>query len=218
MKTKPCFSVAALVLAALVCSAAPAESVVLTFNNRAAWELAIGQPVSFFEDFSGFGVDTEFRSGAVDVGPFSLEEVGGDDFRNLIDVAPFQFGDNNGTTHASMFTNFGVTSVLMTLDSPLTAWGANFFSIDAEGLTLNFLGLGDSADVPSGTGFFGVIASGAFNGISFESRTEISGGTGEGFGLDDVAGGTVTVPEPTTLVLIGAAFLGLGLQRRRLSR
>ena len=54
----------------------------------------------------------------MNVGPFSLQQVGLDPvnglFQNFIDVPPFQFADHDGNTNAAIFTKYGVTTVNLT--------------------------------------------------------------------------------------------------------
>ena len=45
------------------------------FTDRAAWETAVGGP-DWLVDFEGFAVDTSFQISPVDLGPFSLVQVG----------------------------------------------------------------------------------------------------------------------------------------------
>ena len=210
------WKVVSCLVATLVMGASHANAAVLSFNNLAGWQAAAGAE-SWVVDFSAFAVDTQFRTAAVDAGPFSLDEIGGDDFRNLIDVSPYQFSDNPGTTHASMFTNFGGTTVNMQFDSPVQAWGADFYAIDGEllDLVLNFVGGGTAIiNVPGGSGFTGFTSDTAVASITFQSRNNAPGPGGEGFPLDNVRG--VTVPEPATLLLFATA--GGALVRRMRQR
>ncbi len=216
-----------LVIAALATGTAAflarAQAQVSVFTSRPAWEAATaGSPGVFFEDFEGFAVDTPFRTATVDVGPFTLRQAGSGALRNFIDVPAFEFPDNNGTKHASLFTNSGGTTVDMTFAAPLLGWGADFFgTATGELLDLDLvLETGEvlaAVPVSLDTGFFGFVTSPAhtIGRVAFRSRTDIPGPIGEGFGLDNVAG--ALIPEPGSLTLLGAGALALvsyGWRRR----
>ena len=125
----------------------------------------------------------EFRSGPVDAGPFSLQQIGSGSFRNLIDVFPFVYS-GSGTTHASMFTDFGATEVDMTFDNSVFAWGADFYLGSLNEL-LDFdvvLNMGGTLatlslpSLPNNTGFFGFVTSAPpeqVDKLTFKSRTNL---------------------------------------------
>jgi hypothetical protein len=183
---------------------------------------------SWTQDFESFVADASFETSPVVAGHLTLQQSGSGNFRNLVDVLPLSLtGEGDTTNNASMFTDFGVTAVSMTFDASLRAWGGDFFSIDAEGVTLvlNLSGGGTlSIDVPqgsAGTGaFFGwrTTAGEAVSSITFQSRTNNVAG-GEGFPLDNIAAVSAAVPEPGSGLLSGAALLLSGvyftMRRRR---
>ena len=89
----------------LLSIATVASAAIVQYDNRGSWEGAAGT-VDLSEDFEGFNVDTSFASPlAIGVGSIQQELLDAG-FRNFVDVPPFQFGDNNGTKHASSFVNF----------------------------------------------------------------------------------------------------------------
>src|SRR5687767_13431067 len=92
-------------------AAQTAQAVVTTYSDRTAWNTAVGGSPDFLVDFSGFGSDTSFHTVPVDTGPFLLVQVGSGTVRNFIDAPPVALPDNNGTAHASMFTDFGNVAV-----------------------------------------------------------------------------------------------------------
>jgi len=194
---------------------------IVTYTSRPAWDAAAGTP-GFFEDFEGFSVDLQFRTVPREVGPFILEQLGSGVLRNFIDVPPVAFPDNNGTAHASLYTDFGTTRVAMTFPkSALLAWGADFYGADdAEGLELNLLRPDGSSltslPVPVSTGFFGFVTTEPVGQIVFASRTNIPGALGEGFGLDNITGVFgVPVPEPSSFILGALGLLTVVICIRR---
>ena len=111
----------ALLFAVCVVSAQAPAGVVVT-HNRAEWDAATGGP-DFFEDFSSFVDDEEYRTREVQVQAFTLQQFGNNqlgDFRNLVDVHPFLFNDNNGTPHSSNYVNAAEGGDIPP-DSPLRA-------------------------------------------------------------------------------------------------
>jgi len=193
------------------------EASVITYTSRVGWETAVSGSSIFNEDFESFLVDTEFRTVTVDVGHFTLRQIGtGLSFRNLIEAPPFEYEDNNGTKHASMFTEFdSPIKVEMAFHHPIFAWGANFYDASENeklnlDLVLDMGGVITTIPVPVNTGFFGFVTSPQENvgKLIFKSRTSLT--AGEGFGLDNISG---AVPEPVTVLLLGLG--GLGLLRKR---
>ncbi|GEM_PF-1385538 len=195
---------------------------ITVFTSRTDWNTAVSGSDTFSEDFESFTSDTEFRTTPVDVGEFTLLQVGNDRaFRNLIEVSPFEYDDNNGTNHASVFTNFRATKVDLTLNTPVFGWGADFFDAnDGEGLNLDLVldigGVLDTIPVTLNNGFFGLVTNSVedIRKVTFISRTDDLGEGGEGFGLDNVTGAISkerTIPEPASeLGLLAFGALGVG--------
>src|SRR5215211_5959007 len=94
-------------IAIVLARPAGAGGAINTFTNRAAWQTAAG-PISAVENFSGFAIDTPFRTAPVACNGFTLQQEGdpGNTFRNEIDALPVFFGDNNGTANESCLTEF----------------------------------------------------------------------------------------------------------------
>lgn len=214
------------VFLALVLCSASSQAGITWFDHPGLWGAAAGPP-SYLETFDGFATDLSFTSGpvATAAGAFSQESVDGNTFRNFIDVPPLAFPDNNGTKHASLFTNAHEaghgTDVRLTFFTRHTA--LSFLTWDATTLE------GASVDVFDGTillgshdfsggasEFTGFVLDGGMSATSvrFRSTTTIPGEGGEGFGLDDIRGVHAPVPEPTTFVLAGAA-IAAAVRRRR---
>lgn len=180
--------------------AGQAGAAIDTYTDRTAWEATLpGGTPQIVENFEGFTQDTEFRSGPLSIAVGSIAQVGVDTgFRNEVDVAPFQFTDNNGTTHASCFVNFpeggnAGTNVEISFDQPVSSWGADFegvlggeflvVAIDANGSELGTI------SPPSNTGvFMGFTATAGeqVTKVILRSQTLNPGGAGEGFGMDNI--------------------------------
>ncbi|MBU0640340.1 MAG: PEP-CTERM sorting domain-containing protein [Planctomycetes bacterium] len=200
-----------------------ASADITEYTSRAAWEAAVGS-ADFVEDFAGFSVDTDFKYMVVDCNGFGITQTGYDyAFRNFIDVPPFTYTDNGGTTHASSYVNHAetgidATNVEMRFDMPVFAWGARFYG--AAGLELLDAQLVDSGgavldtlQILNGDSFFGFVSDPMMDvaTVRLVARNLSGGSGGEGFGMDDVMG--AYVPEPASLSLL--ALGGLVLLRRR---
>jgi hypothetical protein len=220
---------------ALVLCCAPqfARATLTTFTSRSDWQTAVaaaGLSIQYNEGFESFSSDTPFRMAPVNVnGQFTLSQAGTDQvFRNLIDVPPFDFTDNNGTKHASLYTNFGTattgTFVNMTFSTPIEAWGGDFsqdtllelLNMNVNSVSSAVLNTYQIPDTAGATFFFGFVGQPAdtVGSLTFLSRTNVAGSSGEGFGLDNVTV-AAAVPEPTTLVLLFAGIAALLVTRRR---
>jgi hypothetical protein len=198
---------------------------VQTYTSLTDWQAAVGTSQQFSEDFSGFTQDTYFQTVAINAGPFSLAQIGQNPFGNLanfIDVPPLQFTDNSGVANAALYTKSGVSTVLMTFNAPVIAWGANFYgaqSSELVNLVVNAPGGGVVATVPVtvDTGFFGFVISptnglsSIANSISFQSQIDNPDPTvGQGFGLENVVGAYVPAEfsdVPSNATYLNAADL-----------
>lgn len=178
-----------------------AQGAIVQYNDRAAWLAAIGGTPDAQEDFQGFAVDTPFRAAPVTIAIGTIGQAGLDQaFRNEVDAPPFQFTDNNGTTHASCFVNFAdagagsETNVEIVFSQPVTAWGGDFngvlggelLAVDVDGSQEVILGtlLPTAQDT-----FLGFVADAGeqIDLVIFRSQNQNPGGGGEGFGADNFA-------------------------------
>jgi hypothetical protein len=189
---------------ALLALASGAQGAIVVYTTLANWQAAVG-PADIAEDFSGFTVDTDFKPAAVAINGGTIGQVGTNTaaFRNLIDVPPLAFTDNNGTTHASSFTNFDEPTfpkinVELVFTTPVSAygwqtWGAasgemvDVDVVDTGGTVLATIqlanGLGDFRG-------FNATAGEQIGKLVFRSRNLTLGQGGEGFGLDNLIGKT----------------------------
>lgn len=196
------FAIARLVVAIFAgMLSCPAQAqTVTTYTSLQDWQTAVNGSSQFSTNFQGFTQDTYFQTASVNVGPFSLQQIGQDPvfglFQNFIDVPPLQFTDNSGVTNVAMYTKFGVQTVNMTFASPIFAWGANFYNAQSNelvNLILTSTGSGVVATVPVtvDTGFFGFVVSPieGLSEITFQSQIENPlPSVGQGFGLENVVG------------------------------
>jgi uncharacterized repeat protein (TIGR01451 family) len=178
-----------------------AQGAIVQYNDRAAWLAAIGGTPDAQEDFQGFAVDTLFRAAPVTIAIGTIGQAGLDQaFRNQVDAPPFEFTDNNGTTHASCFVNFpdagagSETNVEIVFSQPVTAWGGDFngvlggelLAVDVDGSQEVILGtlLPAAQDT-----FLGFVADAGeqIDLVIFRSQNQNPGGGGEGFGADNFA-------------------------------
>lgn len=198
----------------------PAHSTVIVFTDRSLWEAAVGAS-SFTEDFQGFATDTVFRTSPLSANGFSIQQEGFDHaFRNMVDVPPTQFMDNNGTSGLALYTNFDApatpgTTVGLTFNQPNIAFGGeSTLSVTLEGAIIDVIsGSTVLASIPLASGsnsFRGYLLTGGDTATSlvFRSASHVSGSGGQGFGYDNLAG-VNAVPEPSTVIfsIIGCALL-----------
>lgn len=205
---------------ALLLTSQTSKAAITTYTDRATWLAALGSPLSHSENFETFVSDTAFRAGPIDLSGFTLGQVGAGGFRNMVDVAPFEYDDNNGTKHAAMFVDSGIIQVELRTVAPMRAFGADFTGtagnefVDVWLISSNALiPLRDIPETPNASLFWGYIATGIDLSDRLRFSARMSFEAGEGFGMDNV--GLVIVPEPSTVALSVAVGLVLAHCARR---
>ncbi len=193
-----------------------ASAALVGFTDRAAWEVAVAGTFSS-EDFSSVP-DGVYESSPIDVGDFTVS-VTGDKFdsiwQNISSTGSGGASINsvNGTQQLNVATG-GMGGTTLDFDFEIYAFGADWahvsdsrttsFVVGGEQLYISFLTSG---------GFFGFVSDAALTAI-FLSLAE---GGADGFGMDNLvyAAATQSVPEPSTIVLLGLGVLGVSVSRFR---
>jgi hypothetical protein len=215
--------------------ASSAGAAIMSYTDRTDWNDAVGGDL-FVEDFDDITMDTPFSSSGVDVGPFTIQQGGGNPVLpdvNLIDASPFSFSGNedvNGSTYALGYVNSTAgtvatsTFIAMLFDVPVAAWGADFananntLGIDLYLIPTGAAGMNDWIFYDAsaaGTGFFGFADNSGelYAGVAIVAGGVDVGGSGERFGFDNVSG--ATIPEPGTAALLALGLGGLAVAGRR---
>ncbi|HAX77471.1 MAG TPA: PEP-CTERM sorting domain-containing protein [Cyanobacteria bacterium UBA11372] len=189
------------------------------YTNRAAWQAAV--------DAISASVTTDtFSTNIPKAQTITLGSgiVSTNSFPPDISAIPF---DNNAVTGGQYRNATGgdtaSATITWTFPGAVRAFGADFFSVNASGLTLtgNFDGTGDqtfglNAQIGGNTGFFGVIGNIDFGSIVFGN----AGSSVDGFDIDNASFAVTpsqppsSVPEPSTVMALAVMAGGLFLSRQ----
>lgn len=214
-----------MIAAAMVLVGGAAQAATLTtFDDRALFDAAT---TTSTEDFESFIRDTSFLYTTLDIGPFTVTNNAAvdpdlDDY-NFIDVPPQAFSTlpPDASTHL-VGGLFDGDTIVLTFDSPITAFGADFRGFVPSSQFSQFEIAGQTLDSPRASGFptlfFGVISDSPFSTVTVRG---LGFPIGDSFGMDNVAYGSASpaaIPVPATLPLLAlalAAIGGLATARRR---
>jgi hypothetical protein len=186
-------------------------AVIEVFTDRALFDAAVGPTLG--EDFNTFSSDIPFHTTPFDVGPFTLSMTGSpltDGTRNKIDALPLEetiFNVDN-TTVAQALTTDG-TTFLITFETPITAFGADFAALNEDVDRTQIIVGTDTLDPPvtngNTVGFFGFRTDSPFTTLEFVTSSLTR--PLDGYSLDNVA--FSTIPIPGALWLFSSGLLGL---------
>lgn len=198
-----------------VCNSTWASTV--TYTNRTSWLSAAGGSSDFLVDFNSYTTDTPI-TGAVDVGPFSVQS---DSTNSLIDVPPYKNNDTtygNGTPNLSLFVDGAQSQVAtLTFDAPVYALFSDYWVPGNSGSPLMMqlsYATGGTADLTIGD--YGT-SSTSFGFVSDTSITKVTfyNAVNDGFNVDNIEG-VSAVPVPAAAWLFGSGLIGLvGLAKRK---
>lgn len=204
-------------LIVLLVSSPVSAATIDAFFDRTAFEAAAGS--TFIQTFDSVSADASFKDQTVVVNDLSLRADNVNDAR--IDVSPFASGGYsvNGTPYLRVFLESSDDIFRISFANPVTAFAADFRSLNARGGTMRdtvFTVLGQTPLLPTvvsagDTSFFGIVSDTAFSEVAFTR-----GARDSRFGLDNVQTASVApIPLPATGLLLLGAIVGLGAVARR---
>ena len=191
----------------------------ITFADRVSWEAALAAaPAS--ENFNSFVSDDEFGGSSTTAGVLTLSSNANASTEAEIAI-PANFQTATGIDGTPMMRAAGLDVnelITITLPGAFSAFGFDFENFDAQGDALAvFIDGQNVISLPTTDntfGFIGIIKDmGAFNSVELRNNGSDSIGTFNAF--DNLAWGTVAVPEPTTLALMGLGLAGIGYRRKK---
>ena len=211
------YSLAAIASLIAIAPGAASAATFVKYTDRAAFNSASGP--TRVETFNSITSDIDLDT-AHDFGDFTMknQRVGAYG-SSLVDAAPFKAGypSLNGSTYVqtiayNVSANF-VSSLVITFDEGITAFGANFTSGSAGNVQLFVNGQLFDGYLSEQGGFFGFVSDTAISTIELRARQ----GAGYTYTFDDLTFSTSAVPEPASwaMMLGGFAIIGSAMRRRR---
>ncbi len=189
---------------------AQCHAATMTYTDRGTFEAAAG---SFdTENFQGVAEGTSTNNSSVDVGDFSvIANSGLGSGWNHIGTGAINNVNSTRQLHAGLMSG---ETLVFTFDTAINYWGADFMGLN-DGVRRSVIDDGTdsylSPIIPQQNSFFGFYSDVAFTTITFTGQS-----SSEGVGMDNVTYASASVPEPTTIALLGLGMIGLaGAEARR---
>lgn len=197
-----------------------AKATIVTYDDRAQWEAAIGGAPDFNEGFDSFaGPDNvSYNDSPLQTDYFEIESFS-DSTNNAIDQNSTWEGIDPPSLHG--FGDFFGNGIVLSFDQELSAWASNFRT--SGGTEVVLLSEGNELAVfEPWTGFQGVSFFFGFtltNGETIDAIELRRNNAGSSFLLDDVSGTfeaphVSPVPEPSMMALFGLGAAGMGIAAR----
>jgi hypothetical protein len=174
------------------------------YTNKASFNAAISG--LSFESFEG-----QYSEGALLTFPgFTVEETGGINYiTNYLSNA--YFNSVTDGSNAIWYDDNDNSISTFAFNSSIKAFGVDITLAETQSLTvgggLNYYFSSITANTPQ---FFGAISDNNFSQVTFAA----GGGPEVGFDALYYGSGTTSVPEPTTLLLVGLGLMGVASMRK----